>query len=53
MSWGGASGGGKPSESVSMSFASIKITYWSQDEKGAKNEKSEGGWDVKTNAATA
>jgi type VI secretion system secreted protein Hcp len=53
VSWGGASGGGKPSESVSMSFESIKITYWSQNEKGAKDQKAEGGWDVKTNAAVA
>jgi type VI secretion system secreted protein Hcp len=53
VSWGGAAGGGKPSESVSLSFAEVKITYYSQDEHGAKKDKMEGGWNVKTNAAAA
>jgi len=53
VSHGGSSGGGKPSESVSMSFATIDIVYWSQDAKGQKDEKSEIGWDVKANTATA
>ena len=46
-------GGGKPAESVSMSYASIDITYWSQDAHGAKDQKSEIGWDVKANTSTA
>lgn len=53
ISWGGSSGGGKPTESLSISFKEVKITYWSQDEKGAKKEKAEGGWNVSTNAAAA
>jgi type VI secretion system secreted protein Hcp len=53
VSWGGASGGGKPTESVSVSFKEVKITYWSQSEKGSKDQKAEGGWNVATNAAAA
>jgi type VI secretion system secreted protein Hcp len=53
ISWGASSGGGKPSESVSISFAEIKFDYFSQDDKGAKKDKVSGGWNVKTNAAAA
>jgi len=53
VSWGAAAGGNKPSESVNLSFAECKITYWSQSEKGAKDKKAEAGWNVKTNAAAA
>ena len=53
VSWGASSGGGKPSESVSISFAEIKFEYYSQDEKGAKKDKVAGGWNVKTNVAAA
>lgn len=53
ISWGGASGGGKPSESVSLSCAEIKMIYWAQDEKGGKTGKKEGGWNIQTNAAVA
>src|SRR3954447_25799057 len=50
VSWGAASGGGKPSESVSISFAECHFTYWTQSDKGAQDKKSEAGWNVKTNA---
>lgn len=53
ISWGAASGGGKPTESVSISFAQAKITYWSQNAQGGKDQKLEAGWNVKTNAAAA
>lgn len=53
ISWGGSAGGGKPSESVSMSFAEVAFEYYSQDEKGAKKDKAQGGWNIKTNAAAA
>jgi type VI secretion system secreted protein Hcp len=53
ISWGASSGGGKPSESVTISFAEIKFDYYSQDEKGAKKDKVSGGWNVKQNAAAA
>lgn len=53
ISWGAASGGGKPSESISISFAQVTFDYYSQDEKGAKKDKVTGGWNIKTNAAAA
>jgi type VI secretion system secreted protein Hcp len=53
ISWGASSGGGKPSETVSISFAEIKFEYYSQDEKGAKKDKVAGGWNTKQNAAAA
>jgi type VI secretion system secreted protein Hcp len=53
VSWGASSGGGKPSESVSVSFAEISFDYYSQDDKGAKKDKVSGGWNVKQNAAAA
>ena len=53
ISWGAASGGGKPTESISISFAQVTFDYYSQDEKGAKKDKVTGGWNIKTNAAAA
>jgi type VI secretion system secreted protein Hcp len=53
LSWGAASGGDKPSESLSISFATFKITYTSQTAKGAGEKGPTAGWDVKKNAATA
>jgi len=53
ISWGASSGGGKPTESVSISFAQITFEYYSQDDKGAKKDKVSGGWSVKQNAAAA
>ena len=53
ISWGASSGGGKPSESVSVSFAEITFEYYSQDDKGAKKDKVSGGWSIKQNAAAA
>lgn len=53
VSWGASSGGDKPSESVSFSFATLKITYTAQTAKGAGEKGPSAGWDVKKNAATA
>jgi type VI secretion system secreted protein Hcp len=53
INWGESSGGGKPMESVSLSYATIDIVYWSQDAKGGKGDKTEIGWDVKANTSTA
>lgn len=53
VSWGATSGSGKPAETVTLSFAECKFTYWSQNDKGAKDQKAEAGWNVKTNAAAA
>jgi type VI secretion system secreted protein Hcp len=51
VSWGGAAGGGKPSESVSISFATIKITYIPQKADGSKGTKQEGSWSIPKNIA--
>jgi type VI secretion system secreted protein Hcp len=51
VSWGGAEGGGKPTESCLLSFAEMKVTYYPQDEKGAKMEKSEAAFNIKKNKA--
>lgn len=49
ISWGGSAGGGKPSESVSMSSKSLQITYSVQDEKGTLQKQGVVGWDVSKN----
>ena len=53
MSWGGATGAGKPTESVSVSFAEFKMTYRQQSKTGGEEKKDELGWNLKTNAAAA
>lgn len=53
ISWGAASGGGKPSESVSMSFKQLQITYWTQNADGSQGDKVVSGWNVGTNKAAA
>jgi type VI secretion system secreted protein Hcp len=49
VSWGGAAGGGKPSESLSLSFQKITISYWPQDATGKIGSKIPAGWDVSKN----
>jgi type VI secretion system secreted protein Hcp len=49
ISWGGAAGGGKPSESLSLSAKSLKISYWSQDSTGTLSGPIQAGWDVSKN----
>ena len=49
ISWGGSAGGGKPSESVAMSFSSLKITYFPQSEDGSQGTQQQGSWDIKKN----
>jgi type VI protein secretion system component Hcp len=51
ISWGGAAGGGKPSESVSLSAKQITITYWPQNPDGSLGDKIPKGWNTGTNAA--
>lgn len=53
ISWGGAAGGGKPSESVSLSFKQIEITYWPQNADGTLGDKIPVGWDVTKNAVAS
>lgn len=50
VSWGGASGGGKPSESVSLSFAQVNVKYVAQSKTGGEAKKDEAGWDLQKNA---
>jgi type VI secretion system secreted protein Hcp len=49
ISWGGAAGGGKPSESLSLSAKSLTITYWPQGSDGKLGTKIPFGWDVSKN----
>lgn len=49
ISWGGAAGGGKPSESLSVSAKSLTITYWPQNSDGSLGTKIPFGWDVSKN----
>lgn len=50
ISWGGSAGGGKPSESCSVSAKSLQITYLPQDATGTVGNKIVVGWDVSKNA---
>ena len=50
ISWGGAAGGGKPSESLSLSAKSLQVTYWPQDSTGKLGDKVVNGWNVSLNA---
>lgn len=51
ISWGGAAGGGKPSESLSVSAKSLAITYWSQAGDGTLTKVATKGWNQTTNTA--
>jgi len=51
ISWGGAAGGGKPSESLSLSAKSIMVTYWPQNGDGTLGTQIPKGWDQNKNAA--
>lgn len=51
ISWGGAAGGGKPSESLSVSSKSIMITYWPQNADGSLGAQIPKGWDLSKNIA--
>lgn len=50
ISWGGAAGGGKPSESISLSAKSLKISYWYQNADGTLGGPLMAGWNVSTNS---
>jgi type VI secretion system secreted protein Hcp len=51
ISWGGAAGGGKPSESLSVSAKSLAISYWSQAADGTLTLVATKGWNQTLNAA--
>ncbi len=46
ISWGGAAGGGKPSESLSVSAKSLVVTYWPQNSDGSLGAKIPKGWNA-------
>jgi type VI secretion system secreted protein Hcp len=48
IQWSGSSGGDDtPTESVSLAFGKVEITYTPQDAKGGKGSPVAGGWDLK------
>ena len=49
VSWGAAAGGGKPSESVSMSFKKITMEYSPQKEDGSLDSPIPASWDISLN----
>jgi type VI secretion system secreted protein Hcp len=49
VSWGAASGGGKPSESSSMSFKKIQMEYHPQKADGSLDSPIPAGWDISLN----
>src|ERR1700761_6921463 len=51
ISWGGAAGGGKPSESLSISAKSLQVTYTPQNSDGTLGSKVVKGWNQTTNSA--
>ena len=53
VSWGGAAGGGKPTESLSLSFAKMTIEYYPQKADGTLDSKVPAGWDVQKNIAAS
>ena len=50
ISWGAAAGGGKPSESVSMSAKSLVVNYSQQQSDGTLAAPITTGWNVTMNA---
>ena len=48
-STGGSSGDDRPTESISLNFAQIKMSYVEQDAKGSAGAATEFGWDIKAN----
>lgn len=50
IQWSGSSGGDdRPTESLSMSFGKVTITYTPQDAKGNKGKPIVASWNVQTN----
>jgi type VI secretion system secreted protein Hcp len=54
IQWSGAAGGDDtPTESVSFSFATVKITYTPQTSTGSKGTANIKGWDITQNTNTS
>jgi type VI secretion system secreted protein Hcp len=50
LSTGGSHGDERPTENVTLNFATVKHEYWTQGAKGAKDKNSNFGWDIPANA---
>jgi len=47
IQWSGSSGGDdQPTESVSLAFAKVEVTYYKQDDKGKMTKAGQGSWDL-------
>jgi type VI secretion system secreted protein Hcp len=52
IQWSGSSGGDDtPTESVSLAFAKVEVTYFAQDDKGAMAKAGQASWDLTTVAS--
>ena len=50
IQWSGSSGGDDtPAESVSFSFATVKVQYWPQKKDGTAGTLSDASWNITTN----
>ena len=49
-STGGSGGEERLTENVSLNFQKVKVTYWTQSEKGGKGDSYPFGWDIAANA---
>jgi type VI secretion system secreted protein Hcp len=45
-STGGSGGEDKLTENVTLNFAQVKVTYWSQNDKGGKDKSKDFGWKI-------
>ena len=49
-STGGSGGEERLTENVSLNFQKVKVTYWTQSEKGGKGDSYPFGWDIAANS---
>jgi type VI secretion system secreted protein Hcp len=45
-STGGSGGEERLTENITLNFAQVKITYWSQNDKGGKDKSKDFGWKI-------
>jgi type VI secretion system secreted protein Hcp len=45
-STGGSGGEERLTENVTLNFAQVKVTYWSQNDKGGKDKSKDFGWKI-------
>jgi type VI secretion system secreted protein Hcp len=51
VSGSGLEGDQRPTESISLNFAQVKVTYTEQKADGSRGEVIETAWDVRANRA--